>query len=467
MKPTHEQVACIDAFQRGDNLKINAFAGTGKTTTLKGLSVSDKGRQSGLYVAFNKAIAVEAASKFPSAVTCKTAHSLAYHAVGKHYRHRLTRFTHHHIISLLDLNSKHHMLSAGAMAFAVLDTVNRFCQSELPRITLECVPARSVDEFNNPDNQLQAGLQIIKCAQNVWQAMKDKRQTFPITHDVYLKLWQLTKPSLQSDYILFDEAQDASPVMLDVIQSQKDSQIICVGDPYQQIYSWRGAVNAMEQIKTDSTCTLSQSFRFGEEIADVANCILQTQLNADVELKGTPTIKSHVGKVTDPKCLLFRTNMALIERIVHELERGKKVSVVGGTQGVISLVNGAEALQDGRRTKVPELSMFKTWDSVVEMSETDAGKDLQVLVNIMDKYKSDKIVGFLKKTEDDESTADIVVSTGHKAKGREWESVWLASDFKDKSSEYYTPEESNLLYVAATRAINNLDVTDCKAAGWT
>ena len=37
-----------------------------------------------------------------------------------------------------------------------------------------------------------------------------------ITHDFYLKKFQLSNPTLNYDYILFDEGQDASMVMLDV-----------------------------------------------------------------------------------------------------------------------------------------------------------------------------------------------------------------------------------------------------------
>ena len=37
---------------------------------------------------------------------------------------------------------------------------------------------------------------------------------FPVTHDTYLKLFQLSHPDLSKrwDTILFDEAQDANPV---------------------------------------------------------------------------------------------------------------------------------------------------------------------------------------------------------------------------------------------------------------
>ena len=63
----------------------------------------------------------------------------------------------------------------------------------------------------------------------------------------------------------------------------------------------------------------------------------------------------------------------------------------------------------------------------------------------------------------DERDAEIVVSTAHKAKGREWDVVRLAGDFKDpfiynkKTTQWEASEEKrNLLYVAATRAKKTL-----------
>ena len=55
-----------------------------------------------------------------------------------------------------------------------------------------------------------------------------------------------------------------------ILLKQKNAQVIYVGDAHQQIYAWRGAVNAMQQLPMPES-RLTTSFRFGEEIADVAN----------------------------------------------------------------------------------------------------------------------------------------------------------------------------------------------------
>jgi hypothetical protein len=57
-RPTPEQEAAVAAFRRGDDLVLQAGAGTGKTTTLTMLGNAT--RWQGRYIAFNKAIAAEA-----------------------------------------------------------------------------------------------------------------------------------------------------------------------------------------------------------------------------------------------------------------------------------------------------------------------------------------------------------------------------------------------------------------------
>ncbi|MEU6497430.1 DNA helicase, partial [Streptomyces sp. NPDC046984] len=87
MNPTDEQIAAADAFHAGNHLALQAGAGTGKTSTLALLAHTTKRR--GRYLAYNRAIAQDATTRFPHTVQCKTAHALAYAAVGHRYTHRL------------------------------------------------------------------------------------------------------------------------------------------------------------------------------------------------------------------------------------------------------------------------------------------------------------------------------------------------------------------------------------------
>ena len=58
----------------------------------------------------------------------------------------------------------------------------------------------------------------------------------------------------------------------------------------------------------------------------------------------------------------------------------------------------------------------------------------------------------------------MILSTVHKAKGREWFEVKLGNDFDglvDKKRGGFHEEELNILYVACTRAIHRLDISEC------
>jgi RNA polymerase sigma-70 factor (ECF subfamily) len=74
-------------FAAGPDLALVAGAGTGKTSTLALMAASASGR--GLYLAFNRTTAKDAARRFPRHVECRTAHSLAFRATGSDYHDRL------------------------------------------------------------------------------------------------------------------------------------------------------------------------------------------------------------------------------------------------------------------------------------------------------------------------------------------------------------------------------------------
>lgn len=83
--PTAEQRAIAEAVARlrpGQLLKVQARAGTGKTSTLEYLAYADARPM--LYLAYNADIAAAAKKRFPDTVTVKTTHGLAWSALGIH-----------------------------------------------------------------------------------------------------------------------------------------------------------------------------------------------------------------------------------------------------------------------------------------------------------------------------------------------------------------------------------------------
>ena len=82
---------------------------------------------------------------------------------------------------------------------------------------------------------------------------------------------------IKSNYFFLppiDEGQDMNPPVLDIFNKQKYNKII-VGDPNQQIYMFRGAVNALDSIDATHTYHLTQRFvEFHAKITKAGLCHL-------------------------------------------------------------------------------------------------------------------------------------------------------------------------------------------------
>jgi UvrD-like helicase family protein len=114
-------------------------------------------------------------------------------------------------------------------------------------------------------------------AEALWKNICKHNSSAPVTHDCYLKLFYLQGRELspRECTVMLDEAQDADPVILGLLERHKGARII-VGDKYQQLYQWRGAVNALSRMRSQSAeLSLTRTFRFGPGAAEWANRVLR------------------------------------------------------------------------------------------------------------------------------------------------------------------------------------------------
>lgn len=468
-KPTGEQEAILDAFPTGDNLVIEAGAGTGKTSTLK-MAAQQRPNLRGLYLAYNKPIQLEAARTFPASVTCSTAHSLAY---GSALRSRLgtrncpqPRVPSRDVARILGINgpfayaADRAPLAPDQIARVVTETVDRFCRSADSEIRLQHVPyLPSIDD--RPTHDALAKL-VMPYAKAAWADLQSRNGRLYYGHNVYLKTFQMSSPKLPYDYLMVDEAQDLNPVVKAIVEAQQ-MQVVMVGDRAQAINGWNGAVDAMQKAQ-GKRLWLTQSFRFGPQIADEANKWLAI-LGAEMRISGFDKVQSTVGPLARPDAILCRSNSACIKQVMSQMDQGRRVFLQGGADTVLSLAYAAKDLKDGRRTDNPELAAFADWREVQDYAENDsAGSDLKVFVNLVDQEGEDAIICSLKRIARDERGADMVVSTAHKAKGREWDGVRVADDFREPTKKKETdpepqidPAEAMLAYVTVTRGKKALD----------
>ncbi len=465
MKPTNQQTRIIKDFKDTRVMKINAVAGSGKTSTLKLLA--EEYPQNSLYMAFNKAIATEAAQEFPDYVECRTTHSLAFAGFGRALMHKLKRPPYKKNVaqSSTEIASYYKLEDIGEIKASILGlmvklTVTKFEQSADKRIDTQHIPRQVMYDLKKTHEEIdeqEVKKVVLATAKKHWNEKKDPSSSVLAAHDTYLKLWQLSKPRLNFDIIYIDEAQDINPVVLDVAENQTHAKIVYVGDTYQSIYQFRGAINAMESVVAPARL-LSMSFRYGQPIADVAKGII----GGAVDIQGNPDIESEVAPVDTSKkyTKLFRTNGKLLQEAVELLEEGYKVKCEIDVWDFVNTLTSADALRKGKMNQVKHETIipYTSWDDLVECSEEDP--ELKRVKHIVTKGLVSRYVKQLTDLAHSKSKFyDILLTTAHKSKGRQWDQVVLADDYPDiESFKEISDQERNLIYVAATRAVKTLEL---------
>jgi superfamily I DNA/RNA helicase len=258
-------------------------------------------------------------------------------------------------------------------------------------------------------------------------------------------------------------------VIASIVGNQSHAQRIAVGDSAQAIYEWRGAINAMTKWP-GTQLVLSKSFRFGPAIATEANRWLDV-VNAPLRLSGHAPIPSRLAVLEHPQAILARSNAGAIRELLLALAANQRAALVGGGEAIRSLAGAAQSLKAGRGTEHPELFAFTSWGEVQEYVEQDeAGADLKTFVTLIDEFGPETIIDALDHLVDEPdpdrpgpAAADVTISTAHKAKGREWDTVRISDDFHeprrtaDGDHLPVKPGEARLAYVAVTRARRVLD----------
>lgn len=481
MKPTAEQQIAIDAItsRATKAVVIVAAAGSGKTATLHAAAQELRNtfgrRHRVLVTAFNKDVIRDAEARFGDLAKCKTTHSLAYATHGRLFR---TRMDNNPTDNAKSLAAKLGLRGAIALAHGefslkttdaarlIKRTVDRFCSSADSAIgthhipmSVHGVPAQIRAEFIDL---------IVGGACEMWDELQHPAGgKFRFTHDMYRKLWALSQPKLSYDTIMLDEAQDTPPVVEAVFRAQTHALRVAVGDSSQALYEFTGAVDALAKLiesePSVKVCQLRQSFRFGQKVADLANQWLALpQMDTDMQVVGNPARDSQILDLTQADAVLCRTNAGAFEVAVQSVAAGRKTAIVGNIRALQSLVYGLASLERGQRPRHADLALFETFDDAVEAAkEEDADSDLRVAVNVVAEYGADRVLEIINALVP-EDRAELVASTAHKSKGRQWNRVKVHSDFepkcdKDGNAIPSTRAQGNLAYVAVTRAMLVLD----------
>lgn len=272
--------------------------------------------------------------------------------------------------------------------------------------------------------------------------------------------------------VIVHNCQDSNAVTLSIFNNQVHLQRIACGDKNQNLYVWRGAKNDFSSFASWNKATLTESFRFGQDIANLANKVLALPVR-DTKLR-------LVGKGTSDgngqTAILCRTNATVVQTVFSLLLDGYKVACVSKLDELSSLMYHINAVMYEELPKYPH-SALKSFDTKEKMWQA-----LESNEELMNVYKLAKLIAeskgglynglkYLKENLCKQEQAEYIVSTIHASKGLGFTKVVIAEDFLVPRWEDGTPDYteaigdllssnalSALLYVGITRGMKEVQL---------
>jgi superfamily I DNA/RNA helicase len=471
MEPTPEQVAILEfAVRERANLLIEALAGTGKTSTAEMVTrkITDRAI---LYLAFNKRIVTEAEKRMPSHVECRTQNSLGHRTWAQATGKRL----------IVDGDKNRNIMKT------LVGELPRAQQQEAWEDyadTLKWMSRAKRDGY--VPSRFTAPHRAIYSDMADWAARYDESLTRLQEHLIDQALLrdiemayaggidyddQIYMPVIfggpwpKFPLVVVDEVQDYNPLgheMLSRLLPNNDQRLIAVGDPWQSIYAFRGAVyNGMRQMQERfamHTLPLSVTFRVPKAGVRRANSRVPHYEAFTANIEGEVLEHDTWGPETipDDAAIICRNNAPLISMAFALLRNGRAVKMVGFDigAGLVRLLRklGPESLSPEATRRMieqwrdAELQKTNKPESVYDRAEClfalTAGYSLgDAIIRADNLFKQQKGINLL---------------SGHKSKGLEWEEVFhldawrIPNKWAMPGTEAYE-QELNVRYVIETR----------------
>lgn len=500
VKLTEEQEKVVEAVfsQEGNITLVNALAGTGKTTTCFAViqEALSRGKRC-LYLVFNKAMEQEAKEKAKKLgiddknLNIKTVHALAYMHLAR------TGFFQKYTVSNIRVKDIYETFTDGYdRSYFVLKLFNEFLYSEFFEDEIEQFFEQVRQESPFYKSVIEEYSLYPSDVRKVIESIED--HTLPCPHDYYLKkfisMLKSNELFCRYDTVILDESQDANPCFASLLKSINANHLLFVGDRHQWIYGFRGSVNFMEHFEDIEKLYLTHSFRFGENIAEQANIVLQAKGEKHLLKSDKKT------EARKKKAILSRTNAELLrlylsfnpalrelivfERGIEEIVRLPLTMALIRERMKPQVFYEKFKLDKNTNTRLLDEGFLRLFKHHVDLmlyikeleelnSNNEGGateSDTVSSYKLAVKYELDGLVDVLEeyyKHDRERNTDDaIYMATAHSAKGQEYRDVVLLDDFPKipfpetpDAVKSYTPE-LNLLYVALTRASQSLTLSD-------
>lgn len=445
------------------NTQVDAYAGSGKSSSIvEGFYHVPAGKSS-LMCAFAKPIQTELEKKAPAGVTVLTLHSLGYRAARKAFPR------------LGAPDNKGEKLWGFIKAergeeqetYEVRDNLAKavsLCKGYLAEFPDEIDPILDRHDIDTCGESREG---FIATTMKILSACK--KDTARIDFDDMI--WfpnVLGLPLERYGMVFIDEAQDLNMAQINLALNScaVDGRIISVGDERQAIYGFRGAdSNAIQNIVTrmsSKRLPLSVTYRCARSIVALAQTLvpgLEAAPHAEEGLVESISDNKIESLVAPGDFILSRTNAPLIRWCLTLLKARIPANIQGRDMGksLSSLI---------KKSKAKDVDSFLGWLQEYCAIESErmvkAKRDPSVIVDKVEclqtlcegtrnlKEVQDNISKLFHEGDDRDR---VILSTTHKAKGLERDRVFMLTDTYKPNKGI---EEANLTYVAYTRAKKEL-----------
>ena len=445
---------------------VQGVAGCGKTTTnIQALDHVDVFASS-VFLAFNKHIATELKSRGVN--SARTFHSLGRANIVSALPDIKDNFNQYKVFDILDkLNvNQDNKPTIASLVSLMKSNLSDGSLSQINQLI-------EVSSSLNIDVSQQSKFAAI--AQKAFEQCNQDHTQYDFDDMIY---WSATGivPCQQFDFIFVDEAQDLNKAQITMAEKTCVGRMLIIGDPWQSIYAFRGAfVGIMDymQQKLDATqLPLSISYRAPMSVVELVN-----QRFPNIKFEAWEQAKEGMIISTDNSCMLdhiqpgdgaiCRTNAPLIKPCFELIRQGVKATILGRDigRGLVSLIKRREKLK--RTTDLPQLikELYIYFDNEkAKLEKINAQNRINTLQDQIDTIVaiSDGCITIpelklkIEATFNDNAEG-VVFSSIHKAKGLEWDRVWIIKpSLMPHPMSNDIQQERNIEYVAITRTKNEL-----------
>ncbi len=512
MQYSKQQLAFFSALlETSANIILIAVAGAGKTTTIleaiHRLLVNKQGTRIA-YAAFNRAIKRDASDKlgFQKGCFINTFHGFGLESLTRSFK--------------ITKNSKQEFLNSSGEVWIDSKKTAKLCaklniKPELVNFVVKVVsqakqqmigfliPATSRDawlaivekhdltseltdlsgEYESEEQMLAAALRA-SCLV-LQESIKTAREFVDFDDMIYLPV--LLKLHIwQYDYVFIDEAQDTNPARRCLAKRmlKTGGRLIAVGDPKQAIYGFTGADNdSLEIIKQEFSAVempLTVSYRCPQSVVDFVlshgwhDCISAADSAIEGDVSGL-SWDAFQASVKTGDAILCRVNAPLLKTAYSLIAKGLPVKIEGrniaaNLNKLVTRWKSVHTLPQlvDKLSEHAEKQSAKLMASGKEMLAQNINDQVDCLLVIIKAMLSRSTLSDLRNQIDSmfidsegQPKEVVLLSSIHKAKGREFKTVYWLDRSRYQPSKYarqqwQQEQETNLMYVAATRAQERL-----------